>query len=337
MDNKFTENDIRPADLMADQRIAMLTDIGRLLSRRREFARVACPACGGSSAKPWFSKNGFDYVECNACRTFYVNPRPTPEVLEWFYKGSVNYAYWSKAIFPASEEARRDRIAKPRVDRVIGLCDKHGVGRGSLLEVGAGFGTFCEELWKRSAFKRTVAVEPTPDLAEVCRKKGLETVELPIEKLDSKLYGQFDAVVNFEVIEHIFSPDRFVTDLNRLLRPGGLLVLTCPNGLGFDIQMLGPASNTVDHEHLNYFNPASLAGLVEKAGFDVVESFTPGRLDAELVRSKILAGEYDISGQPFLQRVLIDDWILFGDAFQNFLAESGLSSNMWVVAKKRPG
>jgi SAM-dependent methyltransferase len=38
----------------------------------------------------------------------------------------------------------------------------------------------------------------------------------------------FDAVLCNQVLEHVFEPDRFVAELNRVLRPGGTLVLTAP-------------------------------------------------------------------------------------------------------------
>ena len=60
-------------------------------------------------------------------------------------------------------------------------------------------------------------------------------------------------------------------------------------------------------------------------------------LDAELVRNKILGGEFDISNQPFLNQVLVDNWVELGAPFQNFLIDQGLSSNMWIVARRPQG
>ena len=330
----LTEQDIRPVQLMAKQRIAALTDVGRMLSRCSEFAHVDCPACGANNSVPKFEKNGISYVECKGCRTFYVNPRPTSDVLEWFYRGSPNYAYWNEVIFPASEAARLERIFVPRVDRLLELCRKYEVNTNAILEIGAGFGTFCAEVKRRNVFTRVVAVEPTPDLAKTCRGRGLEVMELPVEQIKLGAEELFDVVASFEVIEHLFAPVDFVGHMTRLLKPGGIMMLACPNGQGFDIETLGTASNTVDHEHLNYFNPESLAGLLAHCGLEMLESFTPGKLDAELVRNKILAGEFDVSKQPFLKKVLVDDWEHLGLSFQEFLVQQGLSSNMWVVARK---
>ena len=58
-------------------------------------------------------------------------------------------------------------------------------------------------------------------------------------------------------------------------------------------------------------------------------------LDADLVRNKILSEEYDISSQPFLSKVLIEDWEKYGDSFQKFIIDNKMSSNMWLVAQKQ--
>ncbi len=331
---KLTEEAIRPSELMTKQKVVALADIGRMLSKYEAFVAVSCPACGLNEATFKFVKNGIRYVDCVNCETFFVNPRPTPEVLAWFYQGSPNYAYWNNVIFPASEEVRRDKIFVPRVDRLLELCNKYKIEKKSLLEIGAGFGTFCAELKSRNVFSRIVAVEPTPDLAETCRGRGLEVIEKPVEQIQLDSKDLFDVIASFEVIEHLFAPADFIGAAINLLKPGGILMMTCPNGKGFDVETLGVISDTVDHEHLNYFNQESLAKLLNDKGLKVLECFTPGVLDADLVRNKALSGLFDLSGTPFLQRVLIDEWDRLGSVFQAFLVKQGLSSNMWIVARK---
>ncbi|MGE0395429.1 MAG: class I SAM-dependent methyltransferase [Kofleriaceae bacterium] len=304
------------------------------MARRSEFVDVDCPACAGSSRRPAFQKYDLDYVTCSSCATIYISPRPSPPVLEDYYTNSENYAFWNNVMFPASESVRRERIFKPRAERTLQLCERYGIGRDLLVEVGAGFGIFCEEMKRLGRFERVVGIEPTPDLAQTCRTRGIEVFNQPVEKVDFSTM-QADIVASFEVIEHLFAPRDFLATCANLVRPGGMLVLTCPNGRGFDIEVMGPGSDAVDVEHLNYFNPQSLGQLVESCGFDVLEVSTPGKLDAELVRKKVLAGEFSLAGQPFLQQILIERWDDAGDAFQSFLASNGLSSHMWLAARRR--
>jgi len=329
----LTEGELCPPELLGGQEEAFARDVARMRARAAEFVPVPCPACGADAGVPAVLKWGFTWRSCPGCRTLYMSPRPSEAVLADYYADSENYAYWAAHIFPASEEARREKVHRPWLERIVGHCRALGVPTGSLIEVGPGFGTFAALAASSGTFHRVIAVEPTPQLAAACRARGVETVELRVEDAGDRL-PPADVVVAFEVIEHLFDPARFVDMAGRLVRPGGLLVLSCPNGLGFDIRALGAESLAVDPEHVNLFNPASLARLVAAHGFRVESLTTPGRLDAEFVREAALDGRLDLSAQPFLERVLIEEWDRLGGPFQAFLAEHGLSSHMWIVARR---
>ncbi len=331
------ETEIRPDALMDGARMAMLTDLGRMLLRRREFVDVNCPACGRRERELVHRKYGLEYQSCQFCDTIYISPRPTPEILAGFYSDSVNYAYWNKHIYPASEDVRRERIVVPRVERVLQYCKAFGVNMRSILEIGSGFGTFLDEMKARKAFTYVEGVELSASSVAYCRERGLTVFECQFEDMSFEGDARPNVIVSFEVIEHLFSPSVFVENCAAALTDDGLLFLTCPNGRGFDFVVLGQQCGNMDHEHLNYFNPMSLEHLLDKSGFDVLDVQTPGKLDAELVRKQVLAGEYSLREQPFLRQVLVERWDECGDAFQEFLSTNLLSSNLMVVARKRAG
>lgn len=327
------ETDIRPEALLEGQKAALQHDVNFLLERVDQFDSSGCPACGASGDRIW-DKAGFHYDACPACATIFMNPRPNEKLLHAFYAQSANYAYWNKYIFPQSETARRQRIFKPRADRMLELLSEHGAGaHGSFLEIGAGFGTFCDEIQGRNLFDRVVALEMTPDLAETCRDRGLEVIDQAFET-SGLASGSFDVVAAFEVLEHIGNPACFMKSVACLLKPGGFCVLSCPNGLGFDVQTLGPASDTVDHEHLNYFNPESLRKLLNNCGLEAVEILTPGKLDVDIVRNKVFRNEFSLSHSPFLQRIVVEGSDADRSKFQQYLALSGNSSHMWAVSQR---
>lgn len=202
-----------------------------------------------------------------------------------------------------------------------------------MLEVGAAFGTFCEEVRALRHFGRVLAMEPTPDLAETCRSRGLETIEAPIETA-SLAEESLDVVVAWEVIEHLFDPNVFLARAHRLLRPGGLLVLSCPNVKGFDSLLLGPEWSAIDHEHVNYFHTASLSLLLDRNGFQVVESATPGRLDVELVRDAFSTNDPELDSYPFLRSLIVDQWDDVAIPLQDTIARLGLSSHQWAIGRR---
>jgi 2-polyprenyl-3-methyl-5-hydroxy-6-metoxy-1,4-benzoquinol methylase len=329
----FTENDIRPVAFDAGKREALERDLDWLRARRAGFVEVDCPACDGKDRGPAFEKFGFSFQRCAACGTAYMSPRATPELLGAFYTDSALYAFWNAHIFPASREARRANIFRPRAERLAEICRRERIDGGMLVEVGAANGIFCEEAKRTGCFRRVVAIEPGQALAETCRALGIETIARPFEAVES-LDAPADVIASFETIEHVFSPADFLARCRRLLRPGGLVVLTCPNYEGFDIQALGAASDSLDAEHINMMNPEALTQLASRSGFEVVECTTPGALDAELVRNKALSGDIDLNAQPFLRTVLIERWDELGPAFQRFLQENRLSSHMWLVGRR---
>jgi SAM-dependent methyltransferase len=333
-EEKLSETEIFPLDLLQGQEDAFARDIKRLQARVDEFVNVPCPACGLNDNVPTLEKYNFAYVTCNKCHTLYMTPRPSPEVMDSYYSNSENYQYWAKYVFPASENARREKLHKPRLKQVWDYCQRFNISPDILVEVGPGFGTFLEVARQSKTFQRVIGIEPTPEMAQACRERGVEVIEKRIEDVTNEVQSA-TIVSAFEVIEHLFEPRLFLEQCRRLVKPGGLLVLTCPNGQGFDISLLGSLSWAIDPEHVNLFNPTSLSLLVEQCGFDVLEVTTPGRLDAEFVRMAIQDGTFDISHDPFLKRILIDEWERLGWPFQQFLAENGLSSHMWLVACKK--
>lgn len=333
---RLSEKELCPDDLLAGQEAAFQRDIARLHARSGEFVAVPCTACGESDGTAAFEKFGFRFKVCCRCRTIYMSPRPSEALMAEYYAHSENYAYWAKHIFPASEASRREKIHKPWLERVVGYCRRFGVPQGTLVEVGPGFGTFASVAIESGQFRRVLAIEPTPEMAAACRERGVPVVLRRIEEVTDEVDGA-DVLVAFELIEHLFEPRRFIAQCARLLRPGGLLVVSCPNGEGFDIAMLGGRALAVDAEHVNLFNPESLSGLLRRSGFEVLEASTPGRLDAEFVREAALKEEIDLACDPFLKRVLLDEWDRLGWPFQQFLAANGLSSHMWIAARRREG
>ncbi len=330
----FQENDIRPGDLEAGKLDALNADLDRLAKRRHEFVKVACPACGADEGVLEFEKYSFNFDKCSQCRTVYMNPRATPEILADFYGQSVLYEYWNRHIFPATRSVRMERIFRQRVQRIIDLCKRLNMSPDVLVEVGSAAGMFCEESQASGFFKRIIGIEPSAVQAATCRSIGIEIIESTLEQIDG-LDTPADIVASFETIEHVYSPRNFLGRCYDLLSSGGLLVLTCPNYEGFDIMTLGVLSDSLDAEHINMFNPAALKRLVESIGFEVLDLSTPGELDAELVRNKVLEGLYWLETQPFLRKLLIDDWESRGGQFQEYLKAEGLSSHMWLAARRK--
>ena len=213
---KFTENDIRPNAFKTAMEEALQKDLDSLVSKKASFVMVSCPACGSLNNHFAFEKYSFRFVCCDQCDTIYMNPRATQEILKDFYANSVLYDYWNRYVFPASKEVRRKKIFKSRVKRILEICESYNVAMHCLIEVGAGYGIFCEEMKKRGRFKHIIAVEPNAELAESCSSVGVEVINDSIENIHS-LKTSPNLIACFEVIEHLFSPEAFLLHCKHLV------------------------------------------------------------------------------------------------------------------------
>lgn len=80
--------------------------------------------------------------------------------------------------------------------------------------------------------------------------------------------GSFDAVVCFEVIEHVGRPAALVGELARVLRPGGLLAVSTPNARMERLH--ARAAGLPDNPfHISSLTPRALRGLLRSSLHDV--------------------------------------------------------------------
>lgn len=107
----------------------------------------------------------------------------------------------------------------------------------ALLDVGCGNGAFAEILvrggWKCSA------LELLADLAKEAKRRGIAVVRGDTAEPFPFARGWFDIVFAGEILEHQVGDDDFLAECQRVLKPGGILILTTPNlvSLGNRIRM----------------------------------------------------------------------------------------------------
>jgi SAM-dependent methyltransferase len=90
--------------------------------------------------------------------------------------------------------------------------------------------------------------------------------------------ASFDAVVSFETVEHISDDRAFLTEVRRVLRPGGLLLLSTPNK-----DVTSPDGPPANPFHVREYLIHDLTRLVTGSGFQEVEVFGQGQVGRRVV------------------------------------------------------
>ena len=91
-----------------------------------------------------------------------------------------------------------------------------------VLEVGCGMGNFAERLARETAAE-VVATDLSPRMVEVARERGLDARVADVQELPFD-EGEFDCVVANAMLYHVEDVDRALSELARVLEPGGKLV-----------------------------------------------------------------------------------------------------------------
>jgi SAM-dependent methyltransferase len=325
------ESDIRPEALLNRYLELSAADAEHYFQKGPRH-RIPCIACGDDRFQHEFTKNGFDYSSCAACGSLFLNPRPEWSAFEALYRDSISGRYWAEQFFPAVAEARRERIFKPRAEKLSAMCTNKGIAVERLIDVGAGYGIMLDEWRRLHPDTRLLAIEPSASLANSCREKGLDVVEESVENVTG-CQGSADLVVCFEVLEHAYDPLAFVRALSELARPGGYVFVSTLGVDGFDIQVLWEKSNSIfPPHHINFLSVAGFRHLFDRAGLVDVDVTTPGVLDIDIVRNAVKKHPEILASQRFVGRLIADERLSAG--FQSFLSENCLSSHTWILGRK---
>lgn len=210
----------------------------------------------------------------------------------------------------------------------------HGRGR-TVLEAGSGEGYGADMIADLAA--RVIGLDYDASAAQhvvgryprVRMLRG-NLVQLPL--VDESI----DVVVNFQVIEHLWDQAQFLAEVARVLRPGGVLLISTPNRITFS-----PGRDTpLNPFHTRELDAREMAHLIEESGLEV-ETLTGlhhgptlRALDAKHGGSFIDAQiERALAGEPWPEELTADVAAVTVDDFT--LAESDIDDSLDLVAVAR--
>jgi SAM-dependent methyltransferase len=143
------------------------------------------------------------------------------------------------------------------------ICRKLTDRRPRILDVGCGTGA---NLLLLSKYGHAEGVDISEDALAFCRARGLNEVrlgageELPYED------GTFDLVTAFDVVEHMDDDLAGLTEMRRVLRPGGRVLLFVPA-----FMFLWGLQDEVSN-HRRRYRLSELRRVLEQSGFEIERS-----------------------------------------------------------------
>jgi len=162
-----------------------------------------------------------------------------------------------------------------RVKKMIELV---GTGK-EVLDLGCFSGYMMKQFIKNG--NKTIGTDTNKMFIKHCQDDGLNVFYIDSEKRLPFANSSFDVVVAGELIEHIYDTNKFLEECNRILRPGGELIISTPN-MGFwkhRIKLLLGLNMPFEYghhghfiNHIRYFNMASFKRAILGHGFIILRT-----------------------------------------------------------------
>jgi len=138
-----------------------------------------------------------------------------------------------------------------------------------ILEIGCGIGTVVFELTKQGYDVRGI------DISQVAIEYGrrkYDGIPLAVQPAEELVFedGMFDAVLSFDLFEHIARIDRHIDEVRRVLKAGGHYLFQTPNKYSnATFETLAHKSLKWRRVHPSLHTPGQLRRRLMRHGFDV--------------------------------------------------------------------
>lgn len=189
--------------------------------------------------------------------------------------------------YASSERSHAHGYLLPHIDRELQLIQPR-----SLFDLGCGNGSVANYL----AQEYEVVGIDSSEAGIAQANAAFPALRLEVASAYDDLagrFGQFDAVISLEVIEHVFDPRLYVRRMMDLVRPGGWALVSTPHH-GYIKNLALALTGKLDEHftalwdggHIKFWSVRTLTIILEEAGFEVVRFGFAGRMPA-LAKSMI--------------------------------------------------
>ena len=260
-----------------------------------------CGLCSSDDVRDLYLIKGRQLRKCHNCGAAFVYPLPDYDELISDYQNdyfaSGDHLEWGYEDYFSLEDEIRETAR-----RRLRLMSRY-VSGGKLLEGGSATGWFLDEARKQGFEVQGVEV------SGFAARWGEDNLGVPIFNGTLReagfADGEFEAVVLWDVLEHLTEPLDELREIHRVLRPGGYLFVSVPDYGSIWARLMGRRwfGFTKIREHVYYYDRRSLAQAMGRAGLEVVKAqSSPFLVNLDFLVSKL--AQYSRPAAGALARVL---------------------------------
>jgi SAM-dependent methyltransferase len=201
---------------------------------------------------------------CVSCGLEQIFPIPNSGELQKLYEEHYNFGGEKGTFYSRMRDAFLASFWYRLWMRLDGDASFHGrKGRGRLLDIGCNEGRSMK-IFARNGFNVT-GLELSERAASVARASGLTVQTGDLEEYEPA--ALYDVAVLSNVLEHALAPKQMLQDAARVLKPGGEIWISCPNGKSWQRSLFkGAWINWHMPFHISHFSAEMLDRWLGSAG-----------------------------------------------------------------------
>ena len=220
----------------------------------------------------------FSISQCRNCGFIFTNPRPPALKLSKYYdsKNYISHAEKAENIIDKVYNKVRKYTLKKKYELVLKYKSNIKDSK-TILDIGCGTGEFLK-VFKNNSWQ-TLGVEPNKSAREIAITKN-ELEVLDEQGLFDFSNEHFDVITMWHVLEHVSDINSHLTQIKRILKKDGVLIVAVPNAESPDAQMYKQCWAAYDvPRHLYHFTKKSIENLFNNFDLEVV-NIHPMKFDA---------------------------------------------------------
>lgn len=237
----------------------------------------------------------FELYKDQALDMLITTPQPAESELGKYYESDdyISHTDGKRSLFEKAYQFVKNIALKNKLTLINSLHPE----KGKILDIGTGTGDFLA-ISRNNGWK-TTGIEPNDKARQIAIEKGVRFAE------DTALLENqsFDVITMWHVLEHVPNLEKQISELKRLLKPNGTIIIAVPNFNSYDAKYYGVFWAAYDvPRHLWHFSKTAIKLLFEEKQMQLVKVL-PMKFDAFYV--SLLSEKYKTGKMNFMTAFLL--------------------------------
>ena len=221
-------------------------------------------------------------------------PKPSLEKLPSYYESEdyISHTDGKRSLFERMYHLIKNVALKNKVKLINTQSQK-----GKLLDIGAGTGDFL--VVAKNDGWQTTGIEPSAKAKTIALNKAVSFAD----NLSDLEDHSFDVITMWHVLEHVPNLDEYLSELQRLLKPTGTILIAVPNFKSFDANYYGRFWAAYDvPRHIWHFSKTTIDKLFAEKGMKLIDVL-PMKFDSFYV--SLLSEKYKTGKMNFIKAFFV--------------------------------